>query len=228
MNLGKALSLNGKKVLLIDTDPQANLSQSLQVENVEKSIYDVYSAKIDLPIQQIAYNFFLTPSDLELSKVEMELMSSINGYFHLRKAIAKIDFQYDYILIDCPPSLGVLTINALLASTDVLVCVQSEFLAIKGLQTVLGLIANLQDDLHKDLELLGMLITMTNRTIIKKNVVENLKKSYQEKVFGTVIRQNIKLVEASALGQDVFSYDPSCSAAEDYAELAKEIMERFK
>lgn len=227
LNLGKALSLQGKKVLIIDIDPQANLSQSLKIENVEKSMYHVFADKIDLPIQQIAYNFFLAPSDLDLSQVEMELMSSITGYFYLKKAISKIDFQYDYILIDCPPSLGVLTMNALLASTDVLICVQSEFLAIKGLQTVLGLIAKLQDDLHKDLEIVGMLITMTNRTIIKKNVVENLKEAYQEKIFDTNIRQNIKLVEASALGQDIFTYDPASTAAQDYEALAKEMMERF-
>lgn len=227
LNLGKALSLQGKKVLIIDIDPQANLSQSLQVENVEKSMYNVFSDKIDLPIQQIAYNFFLAPSDLDLSQVEMELMSSITGYFYLKKAISKIDFQYDYILIDCPPSLGVLTMNALLASTDVMICVQSEFLAIKGLQTVLGLISRLQDDLHKDLEIFGMLVTMTNRTIIKKNVVENLKETYQDKVFDTTIRQNIKLVESSAVGQDIFTYAPSSAAAEDYDNLAKEVLERF-
>lgn len=227
LNLGKAISLTGKKVLLIDIDPQANLSQSLKVEDPEQSMYNVFSDKIDLPIQEIADNLFLAPSDLDLSQVEMELMSSITGYFYLKKAISKIDFQYDYIFIDCPPSLGVLTMNALLASTDALICVQSEFLAVKGLQTVLGLIAKLQDDLHKDLEILGMLITMTNRTIIKKNVVETLKNAYSDKVFNTNIRQNIKLVEASALGQDVFSYAPSSSAAQDYEELAKEIMERI-
>lgn len=227
LNLGKAISLTGKKVLLIDIDPQANLSQSLKVEDPEQSMYNVFSDKIDLPIQEIADNLFLAPSDLELSQVEMELMSSITGYFYLKKAISKIDFQYDYIFIDCPPSLGILTMNALLASTDTLICVQSEYLAVKGLQTVLGLIAKLQDDLHKDLEILGMLITMTNRTIIKKNVVESLKQAYPDKVFNTNIRQNIKLVEASALGQDVFSYAPSCSAAQDYEQLAKEIIERI-
>lgn len=226
LNLGKSLARSGQKVLLIDMDAQANLSQSLKVEQPESSIYNVISEGSKTPIHQVDENFYLIPSDLDLSKAEMELQSAVNGYFRLRKSLKEIDHDYDFILIDCPPSLGVLTINALMAATDVLICVQSEYLALKGLNTILELIDNIREDLHPDLNIMGMLLTMTNRTIIKKSIVENIQQAYQDKVFDTTIRQNISVVEASASGMDLFSYDENCAAAKDYEKLAGEVLAR--
>lgn len=226
LNLGKGLSNEGKKVLIVDMDAQANLSQSLKVEQPEESVYSVFCNKAKLPIVEISENFHLVPSDIDLGKAELELQSAVNGYFRLKKALKEVETNYDYILIDCPPSLGILTINSLMASTDVIVCVQSEFLALKGLNTVLEMIDDMQEDLHPDLNLLGMLLTMTNRTIIKQNIIESIKDAHLKKVFDTTIRQNIAVVEASSLGMDIFSYNESCAAAQDYKELVQEILKR--
>ena len=224
LNLGKALSMLGKKVLIVDIDPQANLSQSLGIEEPEINIYQAVCEGADLPIVEADENFHIVPADLDLSEAELRLQSDVNGYFVLRSIVRKVAEQYDFVLIDCPPSLGILTLNALIASNQVIVVVQSEYLAVKGLQTIFNLIEKLKENLNTDLKIKGMLITQLNHTVFRKSIADTVRNLYEGTVFNTTIRQNITLAEASASGQDVFSFDSKSSGAEDYLNLAKEIL----
>lgn len=224
LNLGKALSLLKQRVLIIDIDPQANLSQSLGVEDPEENINDTITHKRKLPILNMGHNFDLVPANLELSGAEVKLISEVNGYFRLRDALEAEETEYDYILIDCPPSLGILTINALIASSEVIVVVQSQYLAIKGLDTILELVEELKQNLNRVLAITGMLLTQVNRTVVSRTIVESVRNTHKTKVFNTFIRQNVALIEASTTGQDIFSYDKSSYGAEDYLKLAKEII----
>lgn len=224
LHLGKALSLKGKKVLIIDCDPQANLSQSLKIEEPKKEIYHALCEKETLPIQNITKNFDIVPASLDLSGAELKLIGDINGYFRLKEALQPFVKKYDFILIDCPPSLGILTVNGLIAATELMIIVQSQYLAIKGLQTILDLVQELRKNLNANLKIGGLLLTQVNRTVISKNIVEAIQKEHEEKVFKTVIRQNVAIVEASTVGKDIFEYAPESMAAEDYANLAQEII----
>ncbi|MCU0440582.1 MAG: ParA family protein [Raineya sp.] len=227
LNLGKALSILGKKILLIDIDPQANLSQSVGLENPDRSVYEVLCKGEKPPIQKIADNFSIIPSELSLSTAEIELQAEqVTGYFKLREALEPLEKEYDYILIDCPPSLGILTVNALLASSHILIVVEPQFLAIKGLQTILELFEKLKKTLNRNLDILGLLITQFNRTVVSKNIIEQLREKYKDKVLESIIRQSVKITEASATKKDIFTYDDTCSGAEDYLILAKEIIEK--
>lgn len=228
LNLGKALSLEGKRVLLVDIDPQANLSQSLGIDNPEASVYEVLCQDESPTIYQVNDTFHLLPAELSLSTAETQLMSEqVSGYFKLNNALQAISNQYDFILIDCPPSLGILTINALLASNSIMIIVEPQYLAIKGLQTIIELYTRLNKNLGKNLQLLGMLFTQFNRTVISKNIMEQVQQKYGNLTFDTVIRQSVKITEASALKQDVFTYDDASSPAEDYQSLAKELLKRI-
>lgn len=226
VNLGKALALNDRRVLIIDIDPQANLSQSVGVEDPPKNIYHSLIKKKKLPIQKISKNFDLVPADLELSEAEVKLITDVNGYFKLKDALEKIQDDYDFILIDCPPSLGILTVNAVIAANEVMVIVQSQYLAIKGLDTIVDLVNELRKNLNPDLKIAGMLMTQTNRTIISRSVVEMVQKNHRNKVFNTTIRQSTSLIEASTTGQDIFEYNPKSAGAEDYELLAKELLSK--
>ena len=224
LNLGKALSLENKRVLLVDIDPQSNLSQSVGIEDAPVTVYNVLCEKAKLPIHQLAKGFDLIPAGLDLSSAELKLMTDINGYFRLREALIEVADNYDFILIDCPPSLGILTVNALMAAKEVMVIIQSQYLAIKGLQTIMELVVELKKNLNSQLKITGMLLTQVNRTVVSKSIVDAIQKEYKEKVFQISIRQNVKITEASTMSQDIFTYDASSMAAEDYKELAKELL----
>ncbi len=226
LNLGAALSLLGNKILLIDLDPQANLSQSLGVEDIQETISEVFAQKIQtLPIKKISENLDLVPASLDLSAVEPGMYSNINSYFLLKGHVDKIRSNYDFIIIDCPPSLGIFTQNALIASTEVLIPVQAQFLALKGLETVNKLIATIREKLNNQISVMGLLITQTNHTKISRDISYILRETFKEKVFDTTIRQNVALAEASANRKDIFSYAPESFGAIDYMNLAKEILQ---
>jgi chromosome partitioning protein len=227
LNLGKALALQKKKVLIVDIDPQANLSQSVGIEDPKKSIYDALCEKAKLPVQKIEKGFDIVPASLDLSGAELKLMGDVNGYFKFKEALEPLVSQYDYVLIDCPPSLGILTVNALIACQEVLIVVQSQYLAIKGLNTILDLVSELRKNLNPHLKVAGMILTQVNRTVVSKTIVDAVQKEHQEKVFQTVIRQNVKITEASTMSQDIFTYDAQSPAAEDYANLAKELIQNY-
>lgn len=226
LNLGAALAKLGNRVLLVDLDPQANLSQSLGIEDSNETISEVFALKIQsLPIKNISETLHLVPASLDLSAIEPGMYSNINSYFLLKGQLDKVKSNYDFILIDCPPSLGIFTQNALIASTDVLITVQSQFLALKGLDTVNNLIATVREKLNDGISVLGLLLTQTNHTRISKDISHALRDTFKEKVFNTTIRQNVSIAEASANRQDIFTYAPESFGAIDYMSLAKEILQ---
>lgn len=224
LNLGKALSLEGYKVLIIDIDPQANLSQSVGIENPEESINDTFHKNVPLPIVKLSDNLSIVPSDLDLVVAENTLSSQqVKGYIALKKALESVKSNYDYILIDCPPSLGVLTTNALLASTEVLIVLQSQILALKGMDTIMAAVESAKE-LNPTLKVTGILITQIDHTVMSKNIIEAVKQTYKGLVYDTMIRRNIAVVESNSQNMDIFTYDPKSAAAEDYRSLTKEIL----
>jgi chromosome partitioning protein len=226
LNLGSAFSKLDYRVLFVDLDPQANLSQSLGVEDETETISEVFSQKLSsLPIKTLSKTLHLVPASLDLSAVEPGMYSNINSYFLLKGQLDKVSSNYDYILIDCPPSLGIFTQNALIASTDVLITVQAQFLALKGLDTVNNLITTVREKLNDKITILGLLLTQTNHTRISKDISQALRNIFKEKVFSTTIRQNVAIAEASANRKDIFSYNPESFGALDYMNLAKEILQ---
>ena len=226
INLGKALSIIGYRLLLIDLDAQANLSQSLGVEDESETISEVFEQKLqELPIRKITDTLHIVPASLDLSAVEPGMYSNINSYFLLKSLLEQVKDTYDFILIDCPPSLGIFTQNALIASNSVLITVQAQFLALKGLDTVCNLITSVREKLNQSIVIQGLVVTQTNHTKLSKDIVSSLKGTFKEKVYGTTIRQNVAIAEASANRQDIFSYSPESFGAIDYMNLAKEVIQ---
>lgn len=225
LNLGKALNLLGHKVLLIDLDAQANLSQSFGIEDETETIAEVFSQKSQrLPIKKIEEFLHLVPASLDLSAVEPGMYSNINSYFLLKTLLEELKEHYDFVLIDCPPSLGIFTQNALIASSSVLITVQAQYLALKGLDTVYGLIKTIKEKLNQAIIIEGLVVTQTNHTRLSKDIQSSLKYAFKEKVYQTTIRQNVAIAEASASRKDIFTYSPESYGAIDYMNLAKEIL----
>lgn len=224
INLARGLTLEGKKVLVIDMDPQANLGQHVGVEQPDMSVYDALCEDAPLPIADLGAGLFISPAGIDLAGAEEELRKSVNGYFKLRGAIQKLEQPFDYILIDCPPSLGILTINALIAADSVIIPAQSQYFSIKGLQTIFDLIEELRENLNPKLSILGILLTQVTYTVINRTIEESMREGYGELVFNTCIRQNVALTEASYTNQTVFEYNGNSAGAEDYRKLTKEIL----
>ncbi|MCU0448280.1 MAG: ParA family protein [Bernardetiaceae bacterium] len=224
LNLGKALALAGQRVLLIDIDPQSNLSQHVGVEDPEQSVYDTLCDNAPLPVRELEPGLSLVPSDLSLSTAETRLVGAVTGYFRLRNALKPIEDRYDFVLIDCPPSLGVLTVNAMMAATEVLIVAEAQYFSVKGLNTILTMVGELQNTMHNHLRILGMVITQTNRTVLSKMMAEAIQQNYQGRVFQTVVRQSAALAEASLSKKDIFQYSPRSTGAEDYQQLAQEVI----
>ena len=173
LNLGKALSLTGQRVLIIDLDPQANLSQSVGIDEAETNMYHVLCEQASLPITPIAEKFAIVPADLDLTKAEISLQAKpVEGYFLLKNALHEHFSEYDYILIDCPPSLGILTINALLASQEVLIVLQSQYLALKGMDTIMELVSSVSSNMNAELKISGMLLTQVDHTVVSRTIIE--------------------------------------------------------
>ncbi len=235
VNLGSALSVAEKKVLLIDMDPQASATSSMGYyeENLlGKSVYDVLAGRAE--IQDVIVNTSLEymnmlPSDISLAAVDSDLLDMENKEFLLREKIKPIIKNYDYILIDCPPSLQLLTINAFVAANSVLIPLQSEYLAIEGLGKLLNIISIVQNDLNPDLEIEGVLITMYDRRLVlSKDVVNEALEYFKNKVYKVFIPRNVRLAEAPSFGKPILLYDISSSGARAYMDLAKEILESDK
>lgn len=227
LNLGKALSLQGYRVLMIDIDPQANLSQSVGIEEAETNIYHVLCEKQPLPIEKISEQLAIIPADLDLTTAEMKLQSQhVEGYFRLKNAVRTVQDDYDIMLVDCPPSLGILTINALIASDEIIIVLQSQYLALKGMDTIMELVESISENMNTGLHVSGMLITQVDRTVVSRNIIEKVQQTYGDMVFQTMIRRNVAVVEASTQKQDIFTYDASCAAAQDYQALSEEFIHR--
>jgi chromosome partitioning protein len=231
LNLGVALKEKGHSVLLIDLDPQGNLtmSQGWNPDEIERSMFDVLVHR--LPIEQIIREAEVpvAVSSIDLAGAELALSSMIGRERALERALVSVKHSYEYILIDTPPSLGLLTINALVAANSVIVPVQCEYLSLRGLVQLENTLSMIRENLNPDVEIQGILATMYDRRLLhSKEAVEILKENFGDLVFNTKIRKTIRYAEAPVKGQSVLSYDPSGEAAEVYRDLAKEVLNGAK
>lgn len=231
VNLSTILAKKGKKVLLIDTDPQGNATSGLGVsKDVELSVYDILigDTEFDETLQETAIkNLKVCPSNISLAGAEVQLVSMMSREQRLKTKLDKIKDQYDYILIDCPPSLGVLTVNALTASDSVLIPVQCEYFALEGIMQLLNTITQARKNLNPKLEIEGVVLTMLDsRTNLGLEVVENVRGFFRERVYDTIIPRLIRLTEAPSHGKPIANYDPTSRGTEAYINLAKEVIAR--
>jgi chromosome partitioning protein len=229
INIGAGLNKLGKKILLIDLDPQANLSHSLGLIDIdqERNIYGALRGEYKLQPIEVLDRLEVIPSTLDLSGAEVELSGEAGREYILRELIEPIRASFDYILIDSPPSLGLLTINAFTASDEVFIPLQAHYLAIQGLTKLLEVIDKIKKRLNKELKVGGVFITQyDSRKILNRDVVATIEAHFKDEVFKTRVRDNIALAEAPAHGLDIFRYNAKSYGAEDYLSLSKEILKR--
>jgi len=230
VNLSACLAYLGKKVLLIDTDPQGNATSGVGINkgDVQNCIYDVLIDDADVRSAVMptkVEGLCVIPATIALAGAEIELVSTISREVRLKHALDELKDEYDYIIIDCPPSLGLLTLNALTASDGLIIPVQCEYYALEGLSQLLSTIRLVQKHLNQDLMIDGVLLTMFDaRTNLGIQVIEEVKKYFQDKVYHTVIARNVRLSEAPSHGEPIIVYDPRSRGAEVYLELAKEVI----
>jgi len=228
VNLAAGLNKMNKKVLCVDLDPQANLTQSLGLQNYESSIYDSLTQNSDIIVYQIIKGFDIVPSQINLSGAELELMHEPGRESILKNLLNPLMNDYDYILIDCPPSLGLLTINALTASGYIIIPLQAQFLAAQGMTNLFEIIRKIQERINPDLKIGGIVLTQFNgRKILNKDIAKSVYKFYSNALFNTRIRDNISIAEAPTVGLDIFRYNDKSLGAEDYANLTIELINRF-
>lgn len=231
VNLAASLGVLEKKVLLIDADPQANATSGLglDTENIEISTYQLleHTAVAEDCIQETdSPNVDIIPSHIDLVAIEIELVDKDNREYMMRDAVQSVKDNYDYIIIDCAPSLGLLTLNALTASDSVLIPIQCEYFALEGLGKLLNTIKSVQKIHNKGLDIEGMLLTMyDSRLRLSNQVVEEVQKHFSEMVFKTIIQRNVRLGEAPSFGESIINYDVSSKGATNYLSLAEEIIE---
>ena len=230
VNLSSCLAVLGAKVLLVDVDPQGNSTSGLGVDKskVNRCVYDCLVN--DVPATEVMVStkvegLSLLPATIQLAGAEVELVSVLARENMLKRALEKIKYQYDFVIMDCPPSLGLLTINALTAASSVLVPIQCEFYALEGLSQLMRTVGLVQKNLNPSLQLEGVVLTMFDaRTNLSIQVVDEVKNHFRNKVYRTIIPRNVRLSEAPSHGQPILQYDPKSRGAEVYLDLAKEVM----
>jgi len=230
VNLAACLASLGKKVLLVDIDPQGNTTSGLGINkaDVPNCIYDVLINEVhprDAMVETSVPGLTVIPATIQLAGAEIELVPTISRELRLKKSLHMVKSDFDYVLIDCPPSLGILTINSLTAADSVLIPIQCEYYALEGLSQLLNTIRLVQKHLNTSLQIEGVLLTMLDaRTNLGIQVIEEVKKYFQQKVYQTIIPRNVRLSEAPSHGQAIITYDPRSKGAEVYLELAKEVV----
>jgi len=230
INLATYLALSGKKILLIDIDPQGNATSGLGIDkhSVKKSIYDILIEDTDpkaVLINTQIENLSLFPSNLNLTGAEVELVGVMGREHRLKKAVAGLLNDFDFILIDCPPSLGLLTINALSAANSVLIPIQCEYYALEGLGQLVNTVNLVKENINPILEIEGVLLTMADyRTKLTNEVISEVKKFFSGKVYETVIPRNIRLAEAPGFGKPIALYDKASIAARKYEDFTNELL----
>ena len=232
VNLAASLGVLEKKILLIDADPQANATSGLgiDVEAVEHGTYQILEHSIkaeDAIMQTNSPNLDIIPAHIDLVAIEIELVDQENRESMLKKAIEHLKDKYDFILIDCAPSLGLLTLNALTAADSVIIPIQCEYFALEGLGKLLNTIKSVQKIHNNKLDIEGLLLTMyDSRLRLSNQVVEEVKKHFNEMVFETIIQRNVRLSEAPSYGESIINYDASSKGASNYLSLAHEIIKK--
>ena len=230
VNLGASLAEMGYDVLLVDIDPQGNATSGVGIDKskLEYSIYDVLINDIkveDVVLATEIDKFDILPANIDLAGAEIELVSIISREGKLKKAVSKLDEKYQYIIFDCPPSLGLLTLNALTAADGILVPIQCEYYALEGLGQLINTIKLVKNNLNPNLEIEGVLLTMYDaRTNLSQQVIEEVLNYFSDKVYKTIIPRNVRLSEAPSFGKPINLYDSSSKGAEAYRNLAKEVV----
>ena len=232
INLASALALRGKPTLLIDLDPQANSTLSyVERRDLDLSIYDAIAAD-DCALEQVIKestqkNLWVAPSRISLAKLEARLVTELDAHFRLKDLIGPIRQRFPYIVIDCPPTLGLLTVNALVAATHLLIPIQSSYFALEGTDDLLETIEKVRSRANPHLQILGVLITMHDRrTSLARDIQVQIHKVFGTKVFKTVISRNVRLEESPAYRESIFSFAPDSTGAADYYSLCEEVMDR--
>ncbi|WKY47743.1 AAA family ATPase [Eubacteriaceae bacterium ES3] len=232
INLAAALSKTGHRVLIIDIDPQGNATSGMGLDknSLKKSIYDclIADADINQVIRETGFeNVWILPANADLAGAEIELTNHIGREYRLKEAIERLKTEYDFILIDCPPSLGLLTINALTIAETVLIPIQCEYYALEGVSQLINTIGLVKRSLNKNLEIEGVVLTMFDqRNNLSTQVVDEVVGYFKEKVYETTIPRNVRLAEAPSYGQSIFDYAESSKGAKAYLALAEEFLNR--
>ena len=233
VNVAASLGLLGKKTLIVDLDPQGNATSGVGIpkRSLEGTVKEVLTGESDIKsvILTTAYqNLSIIPTNVSLSGAEFDLYNDEGSEYNLKDALKSISSNYDYIIIDCPPSLGMLTINAFVASDGILVPMQAEFYAVEGLSQLITTTKRIKKLYNEDLQIVGILITMYNkRLLLSMQVMDELQKYYPDKLFNTTISRNVKLSEAPGFGEPICYYDPYSKGSLEYADVAKELMLRI-
>lgn len=232
INLSAACALAGKRVLLLDLDPQANSSLSyLALENVNGGAFELFT-ELDQPFEDFVYStgvkkLDIVPSRISLAKLEAKLVGDFDAIFRLRDRIEKIRANYDYIFIDTPPTLGLITVNALVAANHVLIPIQSSYFALEGTDDLLETIEKVRSRPNPELNLLGVLITLFDkRTALSKDVEAHIRTVFGKKTFKTVISRSVRLEESPAHKESIFTFAPNSSGSREYTDLCKEVLKR--
>lgn len=227
LNLGSSLAHKGCKVLLLDLDGQANLTVSAGIKDVSRTIYEAFRDELNtLPILINEAGLEIVPASLDLQALEAELIGEPARELILKELLEPVKNQYDYILIDCPPALGFLTLNALTASDHIIIPVEAEALALKGMTKLLQVIQKVQKRLNPDIKVLGILVTKyDSRKVLNRSVHDNISQQYANLLLKTVIRDNVSIAEAPSAQTDIIHYAPKSYGAEDYLKLADEVNE---
>jgi len=233
INLAAALSLRGEQTLLIDLDPQGNSTLSfVQREGITASVYDAFAnpectlADVVVPADQ-QENLSVAPARISLAKLESRLMGELDAHFRLKDLLKPLARQHPYVVIDCPPTLGLLTVNAMVAATHLLVPIQSSYFALEGTDDLLETISKVRERANPKLEMLGVLITMHDRrTTLARDIQKRINKVFGAKVFRTIISKNVRLEESPAYRESIFSFAPKSKGAADYYSLCEEVMDR--
>ena len=232
INLAAALAIDGKKTLLVDTDPQGNSTTGLGIDRLQlaSSLYDVLAGTRfldDVLCQTEVPELLLVPASKDLVGAEVELVNAERREYRLKDALISVNDKFDYVLLDCPPSLGLLTVNALIAADSLLVPIQSEYYALEGLTALLETLSLVQKGLNPALHLEGIVITMfDSRNRISHQVLEEIRAHFPDKLYRTIIRRNVRLSESPSYGKPVCLYDANSAGAQDYRDLAKELINR--
>jgi chromosome partitioning protein len=230
INIGAYLALDGKKTLLVDFDSQGNMTSGVGVDRNKPTVYDLLAgtAKIDTVIRKSPVpGLSVIPASIDLSGAAIELVDQKEREFYLRRALEPVKDKFDYILIDCPPSLGILTLNGLVAADEVLIPLQCEYFALEGLTLLLQTVKRVQKSLNPDLGIGGIFFTMyDSRTRLAQDVVQQVTSYFKDRVFRTIIPRNVRLSEAPSHGLPICKYDALCVGARSYEKLAKEVIER--
>ncbi|WP_370895962.1 ParA family protein [Chryseobacterium gossypii] len=228
VSLAAALGVLEKKVLLVDADPQANATSGLGIEEFQYSTYNLLEHSVDAKQcikKRMASNLDIIPSHIDLVAAEIELADKNDREYMLKRSLKEIEDDYDYILIDCAPSLGIITVNALTASDAVIIPIQCEYFALEGLGKLLNTIKSVQKVFNAHLDIEGLLLTMyDNRLRLSNQVVEEVKSHFPEMVFNTVISRNVRLSEAPSFGESILNYDAESKGAVQYIQLAEELI----